>query len=67
MLTEEEIRQDLAKLKDIVIAHKAPEAELAIHPETINGQDYEVFTNAPRNLSVLYEVGRAVAVENFLV
>ena len=54
MLTEEEIRQDLAKLKDIVIAHKAPEAQLAIHPETINGQDYEVFTNAPRNLSELY-------------
>ena len=67
MLTEEEIRQDLAKLKDIVIAHKAPEAELAIHPETINGQDYEVFTNAPRNLSELYELGLAEPDETFLV
>ena len=67
MLTEEEIRQDLAKLKDIVVAHKAPEAQLAIHPETINGQDYEVFTNAPRNLSELYELGLAEPDETFLV
>ena len=37
MLTEEEIRQDLTKLKNIVIAHKAPEARLAIHPEEIMG------------------------------
>ena len=58
MLTEEEIRQDLAKLKDIVIAHKAQEAELAIHPETINGQDYEVFTNAPGKYVPLSETIR---------
>ena len=40
MLTEEQIRQDLTKLKDIVIAHKAPDAELATHKEIIDGQEY---------------------------
>ncbi len=67
MLTEEEIRQDLTKLKNIVLTHKAPQARLAIHPETIDGQDYEVFTNAPRNLNELYELGLAESDETFLV
>lgn len=67
MLTEEEIRQDLAKLKDIVIAHKAPDAELAIHKEVIAGQEYDVFSKAPINLSALYELGLQDADETFLV
>ena len=67
MLTEEEIRQDLVKLKDIVAAHKAPEAELAIHKENINGQEYDVFSKAPNNLGTLYELGLKEANETFLV
>ncbi|NKB32364.1 MAG: AMP-binding protein [Pseudomonadales bacterium] len=67
MLTDEEIRQDLAKLKDIVIAHKAPDAKLATHSETIDGQDYDVFSKAPNNLSELYELGSVQADETFLV
>jgi acyl-CoA synthetase (AMP-forming)/AMP-acid ligase II len=67
MLTEEEIRQDLVKLKDIVAAHKAPEAELAIHKENINGQEYDVFSKAPNNLGKLYELGLKEANEIFLV
>ncbi|MDG2249756.1 MAG: class I adenylate-forming enzyme family protein [Gammaproteobacteria bacterium] len=67
MLTEEEIRQDLVKLKDIVDVHKAPEAELAIHKENINGQEYDVFSKAPNNLGKLYELGLKEADETFLV
>ena len=67
MLTEEEIRQDLVKLKDIVAVHKSPEAELAIHIENINGQEYDVFSKAPNNLGKLYELGLKEADETFLV
>ena len=67
MLTEEEIRQDLVKLKDIVAVHKSPEAELAIHKENINGQEYDVFSKAPNNLGKLYELGLKEADETFLV
>ncbi|MDD9896181.1 MAG: class I adenylate-forming enzyme family protein [Gammaproteobacteria bacterium] len=67
MLTEEEIRQDLAKLKDIVIAHKAPDAELATHSEVIAGQQFDVFTNAPVNLSGLYDLSLKQGKETFLV
>ena len=41
MLSDEQIRSDLAKLRDIVKAHKAPEADLAIHQEEIDGIRYE--------------------------
>ena len=67
MLTEEEIRQDLAKLKDIVIAHKAPDAELATQSKVIAGQQYDVFTNAPANLSGLYDLSLTQGHETFLV
>ena len=55
MLSDEQIRSDLAKLRDIVKAHKAPEADLAIHQEEIDGISYEVFSKAPRNLFELYK------------
>ena len=54
MLSDEEIQRDLEKLRDIVVKHKAPGAPLAIHSEVIDGQEFEVFSNAPTNLSGLY-------------
>ena len=59
MLSEEEIRSDLLNLKEIVAAHKAPNADLAVHKEIISGEEYDVFTKAcllytspsPRDLS----------------
>lgn len=67
MLTDEEIRKDLGKLKEIVIAHKATGAELAIHSEVIDGQKYDVFTNAPTNLSKLYDLCLTEGNKTFLV
>lgn len=67
MLTDDEIRQDLEKLKGIVAAHKAPDAPLATHSEVINGIEYNVFSKIPSNLSKLYELGLAAADKTFLV
>ena len=67
MLSEEEIRSDLLSLKEIVAAHKAPNADLAVHKEIISGEEYDVFTKAPRNLGKLYELGLRSKDEQFLV
>ena len=67
MLSDEQIRSDLAKLREIVKAHKAPEADLAIHQEEIDGIRYEVFSKAPRNLFELYKLGLQAADDTFLV
>ena len=50
MLRDDQIRSDLAKLKEIVAAHKAPQADLATHREIIGGIEHDVFTKAPPNL-----------------
>ena len=55
MLSDEQISADLARLKDIVATHKAPEAELAVHQEMVNGQELTVFSKIPVNLGQLYE------------
>ncbi|MFK7863014.1 MAG: class I adenylate-forming enzyme family protein [Pseudohongiellaceae bacterium] len=67
MLTDEEILQDLEKLKDIVAAHKAADAPLAIHPEVIDGIEYNVFSKVPSNLFELYQLGKAAGDKTFLV
>lgn len=67
MLTDDEIRRDLARLKDIVAAHKAADAELATETVTIEGQQLDVFSKIPRNLGALYELGMAAADKPFLV
>ena len=67
MLTDDEIREDLGKLKDIVLAHKAPDAPLATHKTTIGGIEYDVFSKVPSNLSGLYDLGLAGADLPFLV
>jgi acyl-CoA synthetase (AMP-forming)/AMP-acid ligase II len=55
MLTDEQIAADLASLKEIVAAHKAPDAELAVHQEMVLGQELTVFSKIPTNLGQLYE------------
>lgn len=67
MLTDEQILQDLEKLKEIVAAHKAPDAPLAIHSELIDGIEYDVFSKVPSNLNKLYELGLAAGEKTFLV
>ena len=57
MLSDEEIRQDLAQLKEIVAAHKAADAELAVHTEVIDGIELPVFSKVPANLGKLYALG----------
>lgn len=67
VLSDEQIRQDLAKLKDIVIAHKAPDAPLAVQIENIDGVDTPVFAQVPENLSQLFDLGMQEADLPFLV
>ncbi|MDA1372250.1 MAG: class I adenylate-forming enzyme family protein [Proteobacteria bacterium] len=67
MLTDDEIRQDLDDLRDIVAAHKAPGTPLATHTQIINGQQYDVFSSIPRNLGELYDLALEQANETFLV
>ena len=67
MLRDDQIRSDLAKLKEIVAAHKAPQADLATHREIIGGIEYDVFTKAPPNLYELYRKGLQSADETLLV
>jgi long-chain acyl-CoA synthetase len=67
MLTDEEILEDLEKLKNIVATHKAPDAPLATHSEVIGGIEYEVFSKVPSNLNKLYELGLAAGEKAFLV
>lgn len=67
MMTDEEISQDLAKLKDIVIAHKSADAELATETVTIDGQEVDVFSKVAKNLGGIYRLGLRAADRTFLV
>ncbi len=67
MLTDDQIRADLARLKDIVAAHKAADAELAVHEEDVAGQRLTVFSKIPENLGQLYKLGLAQPDLPFLV
>lgn len=67
MLSEAQIREDLAQLKNIAAAHKAPGAELATESMVIDGQPMEVFSNIPRNLGEIYALGLETPTRTFLV
>lgn len=67
MLTEEQIRQDLGQLKQIVAAHKAPGAALETESVTIDGLQLDVFSHVPANLGELYALGLEAADRTFLV
>ena len=66
-MTDEEIRQDLAKLKELVAAHKAPDAPLSTAAINIDGQALSVFSKVGRNLGDIYRLGLAVPDKTFLV
>ena len=67
MTSEDEIREDLEQLRDIVAAHKAPGTPLATEIITIEGQELEVFSNVPENLAGVYELGLKAPDRTFLV
>lgn len=67
MLTEEELRRDLAQLKEIALAHKVPATGMATEPVSIDGRQYDAFTQIPRNLGEVYALGLIAADKPFLV
>jgi acyl-CoA synthetase (AMP-forming)/AMP-acid ligase II len=67
MISDDEIRADLERLRDIGAAHKAPGAPLATETLTIAGRELEVFSNVPKNLAGVYELGLKAADRTFLV
>ncbi|MBG11453.1 MAG: long-chain fatty acid--CoA ligase [Gammaproteobacteria bacterium] len=67
MLSDAEILQDLEQLKNIVAAHKAPNAPLSVGSAIIDNQELPVFSKAPANLYELYRIGLTDADQDFLV
>ncbi len=67
MLTAEQIEQDLAKLKDIVIKLRAPGSPLAVTTAMVNGREQTVFANVPTNLRQVYQLGLQAADKDFLI
>jgi long-chain acyl-CoA synthetase len=67
MLTAQQIQQDLEKLRDIVIALRAPGSPLATTEIEINGIKQTVFANVPANLRGVYKLGLQAADRDFLV
>lgn len=67
MLTAQQIEQDLAKLKDIVIKMRDPANPLGVKTVTINGIEQTVFANIPQNLRDIYRLGLNAADKDFLV
>lgn len=67
MLTAQQIEQDLAKLKDIVIKMRDPAGPLGVKTVTIDGIEQTVFANIPQNLREIYRLGRNAADKDFLV
>ncbi|MAO40515.1 MAG: long-chain fatty acid--CoA ligase [Pseudohongiella sp.] len=67
MLTAQQVQQDLEKLRDIVIALKSPESDLATTTKVINGIELNVFAKVPENLRGVYKLGLEAADKDFLV
>ncbi len=66
-LSDQQIREDLAKLKTIAAAHMAPGAPLETETITIDGLELNVFSRVPPNLGELYKLGLEAGDETFLV
>ena len=67
MLTAQQIEQDLAKLKDIVIKMRDPAGPLGVETVVIDGIEQTVFANIPQNLRDIYRLGLDAADNDFLV
>ena len=66
-LSEQQISDDLSKLKTIAAAHMAPGTALETKPVTIDGLDLNVFAHVPANLGELYALGLENGDQTFLV
>lgn len=67
MLTNEQLREDIGKLKAIAAAHKAPGAALETETISIDGLERDVFSHVPGNLGKLYQLGMEAGEQTFLV
>ncbi len=63
----QQVQQDLAKLRDIVIRHKAPGSPMEVTTAVIDGIELPVFAHVPDNLRELYKLGLQAADRDFLV
>ena len=66
-LSEQQISDDLSKLKTIAAAHMGPGAALETETVTIDGLELNVFAHVPTNLGALYKLGLEAGDETFLV
>ncbi|MBL4820342.1 MAG: acyl--CoA ligase [Gammaproteobacteria bacterium] len=67
MLSREEVKQDLLRLKEIAIKHMAPGTSGAIHKEVIDGIELNVFSHIPQTLGEVYRLGLEISDRDFLV
>ena len=66
-LSDQQISDDLDKLKTIAATHMGPGASLETETVTIDGQELSVFAHVPTNLGELYKLGLAFGDQTFLV
>ena len=66
-LSDQQISDDLDKLKTIAATHMGPGAALETETVTIDGQELSVFAHVPTNLGELYKLGLAFGDQTFLV
>ncbi|MDT8429140.1 MAG: class I adenylate-forming enzyme family protein [Pseudomonadales bacterium] len=67
MASIEQLEQDLAKLKDIVIRHRAPGSALEVTSALINGVETPVFARVPGKLADIYRLGLQAPERDFLI
>ena len=66
-LSDQQISDDLDKLKTIAATHMGPGAALETETVTIDGQELSVFAHVPKNLGELYKLGLEFGDQTFLV
>lgn len=67
MLSDQQIKEDLERLKDIAIATKAKGSDFETHTENVMGVELEVFSNIPANLGEYFALANDFEDECFLV
>ncbi len=67
MLSDQQIKEDLERLKDIAIATKAKGSIYETHTENVMGVELDVFSNIPANLGEYYAQASNFKDECFLV
>jgi long-chain acyl-CoA synthetase len=63
----QELEQDLLRLKEIAIRHKAPGSPMAVTTALIDGVELPVFANIPSTLRDVYKLGLGAADNDFLI